>query len=143
MPLALSFMLALLFSGGRAGADLVVGAVAAGLVAGRGLEAARPNARRRRLDGLPGLREVALGWGVAPGDAGFEETQLDARGQPARHLLLGQRVHLQLEALARAAVRRLLLGDIARLVVDDDGAEQRVVDAIEAAAHPRGAEREA
>src|SRR5262249_61460556 len=143
MPLALSFMLALLFAGGGAGTDLVVGAVAASLIAGRGVEMARTDPGRRGLDGLAGFREITFRGRVPTGEPRLEEARLDAGGQPPRHLLLGERVHLELEALAGAPVRRLLIGDVARLVVDDHRAEQRVVDAIEATSHAGGAEREA
>src|SRR5215475_11702024 len=61
----------------------------------------------------------------------------------SRHIPLGQRVHLELEALPRAPVRRLLLRDVARLVVDDDRALRRLVDPIETAAYPGGPEGEA
>src|SRR5262245_48148478 len=143
MPLALSFMLALLFAGGGAGTDLIVGAVAAGLIAGRGFEMAHTDPGRRGLDGLAGFRELAFRGHMPAREARLQEPQLDAGGQPPRHFLLGERVHLELEALACAPVRRLLLGDVARLVVDDHRAEERVVDAIEPPAHAGGAEREA
>src|SRR5215510_7660215 len=143
MPLALSFITPLLFSGGGAGTDLVVGAVATDLVAGGGLEAPRADPRRRRLDGLARLDEVLLRGHVTPGQAGLQEAELDAGGETARHLPQGESIHLELEALPGAAVRRLLLGDVARLVVDNHRAPGCVVDAIEAAAHPGGPEDEA
>src|SRR5262249_25231325 len=143
MPLALSFMTPLLFSGGGAGTDLVVGAVAADLVSGSGLEVSRANPRRRRLDGRARLDEVRLPGHVTPRQARLQEVELDAGGETARHLPQGKSIHLELEALPGAAVCRLLLGDVARLVVDDHRAQGCVVDAIEAAAHPGGAEDKA
>src|ERR1700730_3032264 len=143
MPLALSFMVALLFARGGAGANLVIGAVAARLVAGRGIEAPRPDAGRSRLDGAAGLREILLRGRMAPREAQLEEAELDSRGPAGRHLLLREGVHLELEVLARSFVLCLLLGDIARFVVDHDGALGRVVDSVEAAAHPRGPQGEA
>src|SRR4030081_2228008 len=97
MPLALSFMVALLFAGGGAGANLVIGAVAARLVAGRGIEAPRPYTGRARLDGAAGLREILLPGRMAPREARLEEAELDSRGQAARHLLLRERLHLELQ----------------------------------------------
>src|SRR5262249_38297541 len=141
--LGLQLLGAPLFGGGGAGTDLVVGAVAADLVAGGGLELPGADPRRGRLDGCARLDEVVLGGHVTAGQAGFQEAQLHASGKMPRHLPLGQRVHLELEALPRAPDRRLLLGDVARLVVDDHRALRRLVDPIETTAHPGGPEGEA
>src|SRR5678816_3777499 len=141
MPLALSFMGSLL--GGGARADLVVGAVAAALVFGGGLELAVADAAGRVLDGLARGLEVLQRRHVAAGQARLQEAQLHAGGQPAGHLVLGQRVDLELQALARALVGLLLVGHVARLVVDDDEALGGLVDAVEAAAHAVEAEVEA
>src|SRR6266481_2600925 len=62
--------------------------------------------------------------------------------QPARPLAPRQRIHLELQALRHAAVGLLLLRDLARLVVHDHRAQQIFVDAVEAAAHTRGADAE-
>src|SRR5713101_8762995 len=98
MPLALSFMSTLLFPRGGAGTDLVVGAVAAGLVAGRGIEAARADAGRGGFDRLDRLVEVLLGRRVAAREPRLEEAQFHAHRQSARHLPLRERVHLELQA---------------------------------------------
>src|SRR5882762_5836892 len=100
MPLALSFMVSpspcrlpggrgisgsLL--GGGARADLIVRAVAAGLVLGGGLELAAADAARGFRDGLAGLRQVQVGGRVTPDQPRLEEAQLHPGGQPARHLV--------------------------------------------------------
>src|SRR5438552_4380238 len=144
MPLALLFMIApLLFAGGSAGTDLLVGAIATGRVTGGGVEAPRADTAGRGQDGLAGLVQVFVHGLVAPDEPGLQETELHARGQPARHLLLGQRVHLELEAVLRALVGLLLLRDVARLVVDDDEALGRLVHAIESPADFRRPQGEA
>src|SRR5262249_60650402 len=136
-------MTPLLFSGGGAGTDLVVSAVAADLVSGGGLEVSRANPRRRRLDGRARADALLLRGHGTPRQTRLQEVELDAGGETACHLPEGESIHLELEALPGAAVCRLLLGDVARLVVDDYRALGCVVDAIEAAAHPGGAEDEA
>src|SRR5262249_54082654 len=141
--LGLQLLGAPLFGGGGAGTDLVVGAVPADLVAGGGLDLPGADPRRGRLDGCARLDKVVLGGHVTAGQAGFQEAQLYASGKMPRHLPLGQRVHLELEALPRAPVRRLLLGHVARLVVDDHRALGRLVDPVEAATHAGGPESEA
>src|ERR1700730_3437665 len=144
MPLALIFMIApFLFAGGGAGTDLVVGAIATDHVTGSGLEAPRADAAGRGQDDLAGRVQVSVHGLVAPDEPGLQETELDARGQPPRHLLLGQRVHLELEAVLRSLVGLLLLRDVARLVVDDDEALGRLVHAVESPAHPRRPQGEA
>src|SRR2546425_12814622 len=94
----------LLFAGGGAGTDLVVGAIATDHVTGGGLEAPRPDAAGRGQDRLAGRVQVSVHWLVAPDEPGFQETEPHARGQPARPLLLGQRGHLELEAVLPALV---------------------------------------
>src|SRR2546428_7953811 len=91
-----------LLPGGGERADRVVGAVAAGLAGGRGLEAAGADAGGRGLDGGDRLLQIVLGRDVAADHAGLDEAQLDALGQPAGHLAPGQRVHLELEVLRHA-----------------------------------------
>src|SRR5712692_9469192 len=113
MPWALSFMECPSLACGGTRADLVVRAVAADLVARSGLEAPGPDPRGREFDGLPRLGQVILGRDVAARETGFEEAQLDARRQPPRHLLLGERVDLELETVAHALIGRLLLGHVA------------------------------
>src|SRR3984893_12290982 len=155
MPLALSFMLPSpcplprwregvwgSLMGRGAGADLSVRAIAAGLIVGRRLELPLPDAARRRLDGVPRGHQAVQRGRVPPGEAGLEEAQLHPRGQPPGHLVLGQRVDLELESLPRALVRLLLVGDVARLVVDDHETLGRLVDPVEAPADPVEAEVE-
>src|SRR4029077_13368282 len=134
MPFALSFMASLLGSG--AGADLIVRAIAARLVLGGRLELPLPDAARGLLDGGPRGDQVLRGGLVPAGQARLEEAELHPRGQPAGHLVLGQRVDLELEALPRALVRLLRLGHVARLVVDDHEALGRLVHPVEAPALP-------
>src|SRR3989441_5544778 len=52
---------------------------------------------------------------------------------PYTTLFRSERVELELEALGRATVGDLLLRDLAGLVVDDRGAQQVLVHAVEAA----------
>src|SRR6266508_3241221 len=132
-----------LFSRGRAGTDLVVRTVAADLVTRCRLEAPGPDARGRGLDGLPRLGQIRYGRGVAAGKARFEEAQLHARRQLPRHLLLGERVDLELQALADAFVGGLLLRHIAGLVVHDNEPLGRLIHAINAATHAIGPQVEA
>src|SRR5262245_35304463 len=127
MPFAVSFMASPLAGrasllGRGARADLIVGAVAARLVARGGIEAPRPDACGGGGDGGLRLGEVALRRPVPAGQARLEEAQLDRGGQPPGLLADGERVDLELQALARAPVRRLRLGDVGGLVVDDHGA---------------------
>src|SRR5258708_36693566 len=121
MPLALSFMLHSPCSphrgegvwssllGGGAGADLVVGAIATGLVLGSRLELPLADAARRLLDGLARDRQVVEGRRVPPGETGLAEAQRHPGGQPPGHLVLGRRVELELEALLPALVSILLV----------------------------------
>src|SRR4029450_4607688 len=141
MPFALSFMVSpsgswgsLLGRGTRT--DLVVGTVATGLVLGRRLELPPSDAVGRLRDGLPRDHQILGGGLVTAGETGFQEAQLHARGKPAGHLVLGQRVDLQLETLLRALVRLLLVGDVARLVVDDDEPLRSLVPPVEASPPP-------
>src|SRR4029450_379695 len=106
MPFALSFMVfpsgswgSLLGRGTRT--DLVVGAVATGLVLGRRLELPPSDAVGRLRDVLPRDHQIVGGGLVAAGEAGFQEAQLHARGEPAGPLVPGQRVELQLEKSGR------------------------------------------
>src|SRR6266851_7115444 len=143
MPLALSFMSFLRsLLGGGAGADLVVEAIATGLVLGSRLELPLADAARRLLDGLARDRQVVEGRRVPPGETGLEEAQLHPRGQPPGHLVLSERLDLELEALLRALVRLLLVGHVARLVVDDHETLGGLVDPVEAPANPVEAEVE-
>ena len=118
----------------RKRADLAVRAVAANLVAWRGFKAPRPDARRGGLDRRYGLLKVFLRGGVAARQARLQEAQLHAGREFAGHFLLGQRVDLELERFSGALVGRLLLRDVARLVVDDDKSLRGVIEAVEAAA---------
>src|ERR1700693_4673829 len=104
MPLALILIVALLFAGGGARTDLIVGAVAASLVGRRRIEAAGADPGRRGLDGLSGFAEVFLRRLVAAGQARLEEAELDAHRQVARHLPLREGVHLELETVLGALV---------------------------------------
>src|SRR4026209_1839822 len=114
MPLAESFMAGSpSFLGGGAGTNLVVGAVATGLVIGSGLELPGANAGGRLLDGGARVVEIPGGGHVPPGKAGLEEAQLHARGQLAGRLLVREGIHLELQALARPVVGGLRLGDVA------------------------------
>src|SRR5262245_24803649 len=61
-------------------ADLVVGAAAAGAPRGRGVEAARANTGRGRLDGVDRLLEVGDSRCVTAHDVGVDEAQLQALG---------------------------------------------------------------
>src|SRR5256712_10215006 len=131
-----------LLPGGGERADLVVGAVAAGLARGGGLEAAGADAGGGRLDGGDRLLQIVLGRDVAADDARLDETQLNALGQAPGHLAPGQRVHLELEVLRHAAVGVLLADDLAGLVIHDDDAQQVLVHAVEAPAHAVVADRE-
>src|SRR5262245_46368992 len=103
MPFAVSFMASPLAGGasllgGGARADLIVGAVAARLVARGGIEAPRPDARGGGGDGGLRLDEIALRRPVPAGQTGLEEAQLDGGGQAPRLLADGERVDLELEA---------------------------------------------
>src|SRR5688572_209458 len=87
-----------LLARGRERADLVVGAVAAGLAGRLGLEPARADAGGRGLDRLDRLLRILLGRHVAADGVGLHEAQLDALGEHARHLAPGERVDLELQA---------------------------------------------
>src|SRR5262245_7993004 len=127
----------------RARADLVVRAVATRLISGRRIELPVPNAAGRGFDRLARLGEIRLGRTMATDQARFEEAELDRHRKSSGHLLPGERVDLELETFLRPLVGLLLLGHVARLVVDDDRALRRLVDAIEASTHSRGPELEA
>src|SRR5438093_673170 len=128
---------------GGIGADLAVGAAPAGVVGRRRREGARADAGRRGLDGGDRFLEVRLRGRVPAHQVGLEEAELDPLRQGTRHLPPRERVELELEALGRATVGDLLLRDLAGLVVDDRGAQQVLVHAVEAAADPVGPQREA
>src|SRR2546427_7198934 len=106
-----------LIAAGCVGADLAVGAEAAGLVGRRGGEPARADAGGGAANRVDGLGHVDLRRGVAADDAGFEEAELDSRWQPAEHLTPGERIELELEALGRPLVSPLGLLHVRRLVV--------------------------
>src|SRR5438093_582241 len=131
-----------LLPGRRERADLAVGAAPAGVVGRRRREGARADAGRRGLDGGDRLVEVRLRRRVPAYQVGLEEAELDPLRQGARHLPPRERVELELEALGRTTVGDLLLRDLAGLVVDDRGAQQVLVHAVEAAADPVGPQRE-
>src|SRR6185436_6207693 len=123
--------------------DLAIRAVAAGPIGGRGLEATGADAGRRLLHGSARLLHVRLGRVVAADGVGLEESKLHSLGKRACHLAPGQRVDLELQALARALVRQAQGRDLAGLVVDDRGAEELLVHPIEASPDTVVAEREA
>src|SRR5439155_1004593 len=127
---------------GGIGADLAVGAAPAGVVGRRRREGARADAGRRGLDGGDRFLEVRLRGRVPAHQVGLEEAELDPLRQGTRHLPPRERVELELEALGRTTVGDLLLRDLAGLVVDDRGAQQVLVHAVEAAADPVGPQRE-
>src|SRR5262249_45645235 len=126
----------------RARADLVVWTGPADLIGRGGIEAPRPDSPGGPLDGLARPREVRLDRAVPADHAGLEERQFDPRGQPPGHLAPGQRVDLELKALARPLVGLLLVGDVAGLVVDDDDAVGGLVHPVQATAHARRTEVE-
>src|SRR5207247_4268399 len=74
---------------------------------------------------------------------GLEEAKLHPLRQGARHLSPRERVELELKAFRCAPVGDLLLRDLASLVVDDRGAQQVFIHAVEAAAHAVASQREA
>ena len=100
--------------------------------------------RGRRLDGLAGLRRGPAPWarGVRPRPTRGSAARPAAGSRPVISRQR-QRVDLELQALLRALVGLLLVGDVARLVVDDHEPDRRLVHAVEAAAHPGRPQREA
>src|SRR5438094_4537935 len=127
---------------GREGTDLIVGAEATRVARGLGVEAAGADAGGRLLHRGDRDVHVARGRLVTPHHVGLDEAKLDALGQATGHLAPGERVQLELEIVRHAAVGVLLALHLAGLVVDDHGAQQILVDAVEAAAHAVGADRE-
>src|SRR5262247_668398 len=143
MPLAVSFIASSpSLSCRSARADLVVRTESAGLIAGRGLEAPRPDAGCRLQYRPLRLGQVLLGRHVTPGEARLEETQLHPGGQPSRRVPMGQSIHLQLEALPGPTIGDFLVDDVAGLVVHDHGAAGLLVDPVEPPPDARGAEPE-
>src|SRR3989475_649664 len=107
----------------------------------RAAERRKPRAGSFR--GADSLSAARPGGAVPAPEVGLEEAELDPLRQSARHLPPRERVELELEALGRATVGDLLLRDLAGLVVDDRGAQQVLVHAVEAAADAVGPQREA
>src|SRR5262245_27203228 len=129
-------------AGGGERADLVIGATAAGAKGRRGVEASGADADGGGLHGGDRLLEVGDGRRVAAHNVRVDEAQLEPLGQGAGHLLPGQRVHLQLEAIRHAAVGVLLPRELAGLVVDDDRAEDVLVHSVVSPAHAVRVDRE-
>src|SRR5262249_46944029 len=107
------------FPGGGERAYLTVRAVPAGGGRGARLGVARPDADRRRLDRVGGLRDIVVSRRMATDQVRVDEAKFDALGQRPRHVPPCERVDLQLETLGRAPVRVPRSSEVAGLVVDD------------------------
>src|SRR5687768_12539543 len=88
----------------RVRADLLVRAVATRVERRRGLEATRADARGGGLHGDHRLDEVVRRRRVPADEMRIDEAQLDALRKRTRHLAPGQRIDLELQALAGASL---------------------------------------
>src|SRR5688500_18281468 len=104
---------------GRVGADVAERALPAGEVRRPGAELAAADERAHVADGLLGRRRLLRRGPLAAGEAGLEEAKLDAIRQSSLAPQVGQRVHVELEAVLRALVGVGGGGDDPGLEVED------------------------